>query len=143
MDPIMCSSMFDGIHVYTAVVLLCVQQIHVCVLGHGTMKRAVDYGDKIRFEVEDKEVYDHGLKTQSSCLGIIFGFLTKLLVSEYICDAALMLYVMVLSGSKGRYSSTASIHLVLPRYILGTAGYSLSTAQISNRSVTEKVSLTE
>ncbi|GJW61534.1 reverse transcriptase domain-containing protein [Tanacetum coccineum] len=71
--------------------------------GHGTMKRAADYGDKIRFKVEDKEVYDHGLKTQSSC--------------------------------------TASIHLVLPRYILGTAGYSLSTAQISNRSVTEKVSL--
>ncbi|GJV03061.1 hypothetical protein Tco_1336630 [Tanacetum coccineum] len=105
MDPIMGSITFDGIHVYTAVALLCVQQIHVCVLGHGTMKRAAYYGNKIRFGVDDKEVYDHGLKTQSSC--------------------------------------TASIHLVLPRYILGTAGYSLSTAQISNRSVTEKVSLTE
>ncbi|GKE20633.1 hypothetical protein Tco_1432145, partial [Tanacetum coccineum] len=66
MDSIMGSNRSDGIHVYTAVVLLCVQQIHVCVLGYGTMKRAADYGDKIRFEVEDKEVYDHGLKTQSS-----------------------------------------------------------------------------
>ncbi|GJU09864.1 hypothetical protein Tco_1132260 [Tanacetum coccineum] len=81
--------------------------------------------------------------------GIILDFLTKLLVSEYICAAALMLCVMVLSSSKGRYSR-------FEKSLFHDMGFmtwmslkqalrllTLYLAQISNRSVTEKVFGTE